>query len=29
IGRLGNEPEIKSFNSGKKMAAFSLATNET
>lgn len=29
IGRLGNDPQIKSFDSGKKMAAFSLATNET
>ncbi|MFT6867817.1 MAG: single-strand DNA-binding protein [Cyclobacteriaceae bacterium] len=29
IGRLGNDPEIKSFDSGKKMATFSLATNET
>ena len=29
IGRLGNEPEIRSFESGKKMATFSLATNET
>ncbi|XOV93361.1 MAG: single-stranded DNA-binding protein [Bacteroidota bacterium] len=29
IGRLGNEPEIRSFDSGKKMATFSLATNET
>lgn len=28
IGRLGNEPEIRSFESGKKMASFSLATNE-
>ena len=28
IGRLGNEPEIRSFESGKKMATFSLATNE-
>lgn len=29
IGRLGNDPQIKNFDSGKKMAAFSLATNET
>ena len=28
IGRLGNEPEIKTFESGKKNASFSLATNE-
>jgi len=28
IGRLGKEPEIRSFESGKKMATFSLATNE-
>ncbi len=28
IGRLGNEPEVRSFDSGKKMATFSLATNE-
>lgn len=28
IGRLGKEPEIKTFESGKKMATFSLATNE-
>lgn len=28
IGRLGNNPEIKNFDSGKKMASFSLATNE-
>ena len=28
IGRLGNDPQIKSFESGKKMASFSLATNE-
>ncbi|MEM6816579.1 MAG: single-stranded DNA-binding protein [Bacteroidota bacterium] len=28
IGRLGNEPEIRTFDSGKKMASFSLATNE-
>jgi single-strand DNA-binding protein len=28
IGRLGNEPQIKTFDSGKKMASFSLATNE-
>src|SRR5690606_16553899 len=29
IGRLGNDPELRSFESGKKMATFSLATNET
>ncbi|MEP0365801.1 MAG: single-stranded DNA-binding protein [Cyclobacteriaceae bacterium] len=29
IGRLGNDPEIKTFESGKKMASISLATNET
>jgi single-strand DNA-binding protein len=28
IGRLGNDPQIKSFESGKKMASFSIATNE-
>lgn len=28
IGRLGNEPQIKTFDSGKRMASFSLATNE-
>ncbi|NQZ77729.1 MAG: single-stranded DNA-binding protein [Ekhidna sp.] len=29
IGRLGNKPEVRTFESGKKMATFSLATNET
>ncbi|MEM9338480.1 MAG: single-stranded DNA-binding protein [Bacteroidota bacterium] len=29
IGRLGSTPEIRTFDSGKKMATFSLATNET
>ena len=29
IGRLGSEPEVRTFESGKKMATFSLATNET
>lgn len=29
IGRLGNEPEVRTFESGKKMATFSLATNES
>ena len=29
IGRLGNEPQIKIFDSGKRMATFSLATNES
>lgn len=28
IGRLGNDPEVKNFESGKKLATFSLATNE-
>lgn len=28
IGRLGNDPELRTFDSGKKMTAFSLATNE-
>jgi len=28
IGRLGNNPEVKNFESGKKLATFSLATNE-
>lgn len=28
IGNLGNVPEIKSIESGKKMARFSIATNE-
>ena len=28
IGNLGNVPEIKSIESGKKMARFSMATNE-
>lgn len=28
IGRLGNDPQIRDFESGKKMASFSLATNE-
>lgn len=28
IGRLGNDPQVKSFDSGKKMVLFSLATNE-
>ncbi len=28
IGRLGNEPEVITFDSGKKKATFSLATNE-
>lgn len=28
IGNLGNAPEIKSIESGKKMARFSIATNE-
>ena len=29
IGRLGNDPDVKNFESGKKLATFSLATNET
>lgn len=29
IGNLGNSPEIVNLQSGKKMAKFSLATNET
>ena len=29
IGRLGNTPELRTFDSGKKMTTFSLATNET
>jgi len=29
IGRLGKEPEVRTFDSGKKMATFSLATSET
>lgn len=29
IGNLGNTPEIKTTESGKKLARFSLATNET
>jgi single-strand DNA-binding protein len=29
IGRLGNDPQIRNFESGKQMATFSLATNET
>ncbi|HJS00980.1 MAG TPA: single-stranded DNA-binding protein [Flavobacterium sp.] len=28
IGHLGNEPEIKNFEGGKKLANFTLATNE-
>ncbi|MFY0625046.1 MAG: single-stranded DNA-binding protein [Reichenbachiella sp.] len=28
IGRLGNDPELRTFESGKKMATFSMATNE-
>ncbi|MEQ6119976.1 single-stranded DNA-binding protein [Reichenbachiella sp. MALMAid0571] len=28
IGRLGNDPEVKNFESGKTMATFSMATNE-
>ena len=28
IGNLGNDPEIRTFESGKKNASFSLATNE-
>lgn len=29
IGRLGNDPEMRTFDSGKKMTSFSMATNET
>ncbi|NJN42350.1 MAG: single-stranded DNA-binding protein [Flammeovirgaceae bacterium] len=29
IGRLGKDPEVKSFESGKKLASFSIATNES
>jgi single-strand DNA-binding protein len=29
IGNLGNNPEIKTFDGGKKMAKFSIATNES
>ena len=29
IGRLGNDPQVKTFDSGKTIATFSLATNET
>lgn len=29
IGNLGQNPEVKELNDGKKMARFSLATNET
>ena len=29
IGNLGNDPEIINFESGKKLAKFSLATNES
>ena len=29
IGRLGKDPEIKTFSSGKKLATVTLATNET
>lgn len=29
IGRLGNDPELRTFDSGKKMVSFSMATNDT
>jgi single-strand DNA-binding protein len=29
IGNLGNNPEVRTIESGKKMARFSIATNET
>ncbi|MCV9386941.1 single-stranded DNA-binding protein [Reichenbachiella ulvae] len=29
IGRLGNDPELRNFDSGKQMTTFSLATNES
>ena len=28
IGRLGNDPEVRTFDSGNKMATFSIATND-
>jgi len=29
IGRLGKDPEVRTFESGKKMASFSIATSDT
>jgi single-strand DNA-binding protein len=29
IGRLGNDPEVRTFDSGKRKASFSIATSET
>ena len=29
IGNLGKDPEVKTFDKGRKMATFTLATNET
>lgn len=29
IGRLGNDPEVRTLNTGSKMTSFSLATNDT
>ena len=29
IGHVGNDPEIKNFDGGKKLASLSIATNET
>ncbi len=29
IGRLGTEPEVRTFESGRKLVSFPLATNET
>lgn len=29
IGRLGKDPEVKTFDTGKKLATFSIATNST
>ncbi len=29
IGRLGNDPEVRTFDSGKKMASFSIATTDS
>lgn len=29
IGNLGKDPEVKTINTGKKLAKFSMATNET
>ena len=29
IGNLGNDPEVRTFDNGKKLATFTVATNET